>query len=293
MLSAIDHDLDGVLLLLVERGDVFEPLDEAVDAHAREAGLARLLEHLAELALAVLRLAAPAAWPSSSAAASSSSSTISAAERADDLAAAQVAALLAGARVEHAQVVVDLGDRADRRARVGRGRLLLDGDGRRQAAELLVLGLLHLPEELPRIGRQRLDVAALPLGVERVERQRRLARPRHAGEHHQRALGDLQLIDGEVVLARAPHDDEVGLVGPAPGVDRCRVSSRCRFLATHEAAQSSSPRKEGVAEGDGERSESCPTTCRPIGGEGARFSMAGSNLHIRSPCGPVLISRRC
>ena len=55
-----------------------------------------------------------------------------------DLAAAQVAALLAGARVEHAQVVVDLGDRADRRARVRRRRLLLDGDGRRQPAQLVV-----------------------------------------------------------------------------------------------------------------------------------------------------------
>ena len=65
-----------------------------------------------------------------------------------DRAAAQVAALLAGARVEDAQVVVDLGDRADGGARVRRGRLLLDGDGRRQPAELLVLGLLHLAEEL-------------------------------------------------------------------------------------------------------------------------------------------------
>ena len=54
---AIDDDLDRVLLLLVEGRDVLEALDEAVDAHAREAGLARLLEHLAELALSVLGLA--------------------------------------------------------------------------------------------------------------------------------------------------------------------------------------------------------------------------------------------
>ena len=33
--TPVDHDLDGVLLLLVERGDVLEPLDHAVDAHAR------------------------------------------------------------------------------------------------------------------------------------------------------------------------------------------------------------------------------------------------------------------
>ena len=38
------------------------------------------------------------------------------------------------------------------------------------------VGLLHPLEELPRVGRQRLDVAALPLGVDRVEGERRLAR---------------------------------------------------------------------------------------------------------------------
>ena len=133
----------------------------------------------------------------------SSSSTISAAERAATGAAALVAALLAGARVEHAQVVVDLGDRADRRARVRRRRLLLDRDRRRQAADLLVLRLLHLAEELPRVRRQRLDVAALALGVQRVERERRLARARDAGEHDQLALGQAQLVDRQVVLARA------------------------------------------------------------------------------------------
>ena len=50
-----------------------------------------------------------------------------------------VAALLAGPRVEDAQVVVDLGDRADGRARVRRRALLLDGDGRREAAQVLDL----------------------------------------------------------------------------------------------------------------------------------------------------------
>src|SRR4029079_1795878 len=97
-----------------------------------------------------------------------------------DRAAALVAALLAGARVQHAQVIVDLGDRADGRARVRRRALLLDRDRRRQPADPLVLRLLHLAEELPGIRRQRLDVAALALGIQRVERQRRLAPARRA-----------------------------------------------------------------------------------------------------------------
>ena len=56
-----------------------------------------------------------------------------------------------------------------------RGRLLLDGDGRRQAADDVVVRLLHLPEELAGVGGEALDVAALPLGVEGVEGQRALA----------------------------------------------------------------------------------------------------------------------
>jgi hypothetical protein len=80
----------------------------------------------------------------------------------------------AGAGEEQAQVVVDLGDGADRRARVVAGGLLLDGDGRRQALDQVDVGLLHQLQELPRVGRERLDVAALALGVERVEGERGL-----------------------------------------------------------------------------------------------------------------------
>src|SRR3712207_8340884 len=46
----------------------------------------------------------------------------------------------ADARPEQAQVVVDLRDRADRRARVARGRLLVDGDRRRQALDRVDVG---------------------------------------------------------------------------------------------------------------------------------------------------------
>ena len=48
-----------------------------------------------------------------------------------------------GAGKQQAQVVVDLGDRADRRARVVRGRFLFDGDRRRQAVDMVDIGFLH------------------------------------------------------------------------------------------------------------------------------------------------------
>ena len=97
-----------------------------------------------------------------------------------DLAAALRAVGHADARVEQAQVVVDLGDGADGRARVAAGAALVDGDGRAEPLDLVDVRLLHQAEELARVGRERLDVAALPLGVDRVERQAATCRSRTA-----------------------------------------------------------------------------------------------------------------
>ena len=85
---------------------------------------------------------------------------------------------LADPREKQAQVIVDLGDGADGRARVVRRRLLLDRDRRRQAFDQIDVGLFHQLQELPRVGRERLDVAALAFRVERVEGERALARAR-------------------------------------------------------------------------------------------------------------------
>ena len=76
-----------------------------------------------------------------------------------------------GTGVEQAQVVVDLGDRANGGARVVAGSLLLDGNGRRQAFDQVDIRLLHQLQKLPRVGRERLDVTTLPLGIQRIEGQ--------------------------------------------------------------------------------------------------------------------------
>jgi hypothetical protein len=206
----IDHQLDGVLLLLLEGLDVLEADHHAVDPDPDEAGLARVGQELAELALAVVGLGRVQGDLGLVGQRGQLVDHLGG-RPLGDRAAALVAALLADARVEHAQVVVDLGDRADRRPRVRGRALLLDGDRRRQAADALVLRLLHLAEELPGVGRQRLDVAALALGVEGVEGHRRLARARRPGDHHELVLGDLEAIDLQVVLAGALDHDGVGL----------------------------------------------------------------------------------
>jgi hypothetical protein len=130
-----------------------------------------------------------------------------------DRLAAVVAVRMTDPREQEAQVAVDLGDGADGRARVAGGRLLLDGDRRRQALDRLDVGLLHLLEELARVGRQRLDVAALPLGVQRVEGQRRLARAGDAGHHDQLVARERQVDALQVVLRGPADDDFVGCHG--------------------------------------------------------------------------------
>ncbi len=63
-----------------------------------------------------------------------------------------------------------------------RGGFLFDGNGRGQALDVIDVRLLHYRQELARVGRQRFDIAALALGIDRVEGQRRLAGPGQAGD---------------------------------------------------------------------------------------------------------------
>src|SRR3546814_17928025 len=81
-------------------------------------------------------------------------------------------------------------DLGDRRARVSAGGLLLDRDRGRQPFDMIDIGLLHQFEELARIGRERLDIAALPIGIDGVDREARFARARQAGDPRERVAGD-------------------------------------------------------------------------------------------------------
>ena len=112
----------------------------------------------------------------------------------------------AGAGVEQPEVVVDLGDGADRRARVLGGRLLVDRDRRRQPLDEVDVGLVHLAEELAGVRRQRLDVAPLALGEDRVEGERRLAGARQPREHDQGVPRQVERDVLEVVLPGTPND---------------------------------------------------------------------------------------
>jgi hypothetical protein len=207
--QAVDEHVDRMLLLLVERRRLAREIDDgAVDARPHEA----LARHLGELLLVLALLATHVGRVEME------PRPLGVSEQAvdhllhrlrPDLLAARRAVRHADGGEEQPQVVVDLGHRAHRRARILGHRFLLDRDRRRQAFDRVDVGLLDLRQELPGVGRERLDVAPLPLGEEGVEGERRLPRPRHAGDHHQPVPGDLEVEVLEVVLARAADDDAV------------------------------------------------------------------------------------
>ena len=99
------------------------------------------------------------------------------------------------------------------------------------------VGLLHHLEELAGIGRQRLDVAPLPLGIDGVEGERGLARARQAGDHRQRLARNIDVDILEIVLARAadgnvgkhrlPVPDLFLLPKDPPGVNAAQSGNGC------------------------------------------------------------------
>ena len=117
--------------------------------------------------------------------------------------AADGAVRTAHAGPQQAHVVVDLGDGAHGGARVLAGGLLVDGDRRRQALDEVDVGLVHLAQELPGVGGERFDVAALALGEDGVEGEGGLSGAGQAGEDDHGVARQVQVDVAQVVLAGA------------------------------------------------------------------------------------------
>ncbi len=130
-----------------------------------------------------------------------------------DGSAATGAMRLAEGGEEDPEVVVDLRHRAHRGAGMGGRRALLDGDGRAEPGHRLHVRLLHLLQELPGIGGEALDVAALALGVQGVEGEAALAGARRTGDDHQAVAGQVAVHALQVVDPGPPDRDGLFPVG--------------------------------------------------------------------------------
>jgi hypothetical protein len=215
-LDAIEHHIDVVLLVLLERRQVGRFIGRAVDAKTHIALRLHVGEQLGELALAFAHHRRqhhqPRAFGQRQRGIDHLAHTLS----------LQCELMVgtegrAGAGIEQAQVVVDLGDGADGGPRVVRGCLLLDADRRTQPFDDVDIGLVHQLQELPRVGAQALDIAPLPFGIQRVECEARFARAAQPGDDHQLMARDVDIDVLQVVRTSAPHADDAcfqrGLAG--------------------------------------------------------------------------------
>ena len=210
--QAIDDDLDGVLAVLrqIEPGRFVDVEHVAVDAHADEPLPPDLLQDALVLPFAIADDRGQDHQPRA------------VRQRqdllrhllhglGDDGPAALRAVGMTDAGEKEAQVIVDFGDGADRRAGVAAGPLLVDRDGRGEPVDVVDVRLLHLPEELAGVGGETFDVATLPFGENGVEGQRALARPGKPGEDDELVTRDVDVDVLEIVLPGAANANPVVL----------------------------------------------------------------------------------
>ena len=215
-----------------ERRHLVERIGDAVDPHPHEAGLLDRLEHVAVRAAPAAHHRREDHHPRL---------LRQRANRLLDLGRRLLRDRRAALRTGHVahpghqqpQVVVDLGDRGDRAARIRIAQPLVDGDRRLQALDAVDVGPLHLVEELPRVDRQALDVLPLPLGQQRVERQRALPRPADAGDHHQPIPRNVDVDVLQIVRPRPADGDRSISIKPRPmvAVAPVGVNGRCPNLS--------------------------------------------------------------
>ena len=203
--QAVDDDLDVMFVFLVERREFVQRIDDAVDAGTGETLTAILLGNMGELALFVFH---DRREDQQFRAASDLHDFVD-----DGLGRPAVDGLAADRTVRYAdtgeqqtQIIIDLGDRGDRRARVARRRLLVDGNRRAEAVDLIDVRLFHQSQELSGIAGKALDVASLPLGIDGIEGQTGLTRPAQSGNHHELVA---RYLNTDILQVVFPSSDDL------------------------------------------------------------------------------------
>ena len=177
--EAVDDDLNGMSRVLLKTDLLGKIIERAVNARAHVAASLCLCKNL--LLRSLLRAHDRGKHEKAASLGKRKDPLNDAVERQTlDRLAADRAVWDPDARVEQAQIIVDLGHGADRRARVLRGRLLVDRDRGGKSVDRVNVGLIQLTEEHSRISRERLDKSPMPLGVEGVKGERGLPRARQS-----------------------------------------------------------------------------------------------------------------
>ena len=137
----------------------------------------------------------------------------------------------ANAGEEQAQVVVDFGDGADGGTRVMRGGFLLDGDGGREAFDVIHIGLVHDGEKLARVSGKRFDVAPLSFGVDSVKGERGFAAAGKAGDDDKLVARQVKVDIFQIVSACAAYGDGVHVSSVWVKGNMINLARKCRYIA--------------------------------------------------------------
>src|SRR5579883_3064114 len=222
--QAINHNFQRVFLLLIQFDFIAQINNVAINAHTDVAGAAHLVEDILIFALAPLY---QRCQQHDARAFGQSEDSIN--DLLDGLLAhlapALWAMLVADARIEQAQIVMNLRHRADRRARVVRRSLLINRDRGGEAIDMVDVRFLHLVQELAGIGGKRLDIAALPLGENGVKGQAALARPGEARDDHQLIAGDRHIDILQIMFASAANNNFILRHTAKPSIETTSVQT--------------------------------------------------------------------
>ena len=136
---------------------------------------------------------------------------------------------------EQAEIVINFRHGAHGGAGVFGGGFLVDGDGGREALDIVHVRLVHLSQEHSGVGAEAFHIAALPLGINGVKGQAGLAAAGKTGDYHQLVSGNLQIDVFQVVLPGA-FDEYFILHSQSPVM----ISANCPLVSVASALGSSS-----------------------------------------------------
>lgn len=115
-----------------------------------------------------------------------------------------------GPGVEQSQVVVDFRDCRNGTSSPRHPRLLINGQGGREAIHRIDIRTRNLVEKLSRVGGQAVDVLPLTLCVKRVKRERTLPGPGHPRDDGEGITRDIDIDVLKIVDTGAPNADRIG-----------------------------------------------------------------------------------
>jgi len=110
---------------------------------------------------------------------------------------------------QEAQVIINLGYRANRGAWVVRSTFLVNGNCRRQTINVIHIRFFHLSQELAGIRREGFNISTLPFGKDGIKCQRAFARTRETGNDNQLVPWDFHGDVFQIMGTRPDYTNDI------------------------------------------------------------------------------------